>query len=86
MGSDSKFSPVDYNHTPDEMLQHLVEQGIINLSDVDKSMKQKELDKVLQNHPYSIYKDNRGAFLHLRRGRKFASQGTCDCQVDRRKN
>ena len=62
MGSDSKFSPVDYNHTPDEMLQHLVEQGIINLSDVDKSMKQKELDKVLQNHPYSIYKDNRGRF------------------------
>ena len=62
MGSDIKFSPVDYNHTPDEMLQHLVEQGIINLSDVDKSMKQKELDKVLQNHPYSIYKDNRGRF------------------------
>lgn len=62
MGLDSKNKTVDFNHTPDEMLQHLVEQGIISLSDVEQSMIQKELKKVLQQHPYSIYKDNRGRF------------------------
>ena len=44
----------------EELLNFAISQGIINLDDVQKSMKEKEKQKILSEHPYSIFQDKDG--------------------------
>lgn len=48
-----------YNKSDSEILKHLCNEGIINLSDVEESMRKKDIEEVLSIHPYNIYQDSR---------------------------
>lgn len=42
------------NISSDKLLQFLQESGIINIDDVEQTMRKAELEKIIQRHPYSI--------------------------------
>lgn len=44
----------------EELLSFAISQGIINLDDVRNSMKEKERQRILSNHPYSVFQDKDG--------------------------
>lgn len=43
-----------------DILKYIEEQGIINLNDVREKMEQDKRNKILDNHPYSIFQDKDG--------------------------
>ena len=45
------------NFNSEDLLNYALSQGIINLDDVRNDMKEKEKQRILSKHPYSIFKD-----------------------------
>lgn len=49
----------DINRDPNVILNFIMAEDIINLSDVEEAMRKKEMEEILKIHPYSIYQDSR---------------------------
>ena len=49
------------------MLQAAVSKGIINIADVEETLRMKQREEILNNHPYSIWQGKNGIHIFLMR-------------------